>query len=224
MDIFIISLIVSLAILIVLYKFAKGVLRIIGFAFFILMIILAIFTVFIFLDIRDMKNHASERSVELLVKDGRIIAGHYISFDDASELSEDEISSADISYNRGDMDSLRNDTYKVYLMDYSAVAADIDILSIKVAEENVSAMLDSESSQRMRNAIYSALLFSKAAEDPLFLFTEYRKGNIEVYPETALFKFMKYVPSLVIERAKFIVSERKGAALTENGEVQYAKV
>jgi hypothetical protein len=46
-------------------------------------------------------------------------------------------------------------------------------------------------------AMVFAVLFSEAIEKKgtLFIFSEYKKKNIIVYPETAVFKFIKLIPT-----------------------------
>lgn len=41
----------------------------------------------------------------------------------------------------------------------------------------------------------------KGADTGLYLLTEYKKGNIIIYPETAMFKLIKYVPNFVLSKA-----------------------
>lgn len=47
------------------------------------------------------------------------------------------------------------------------------------------------------------LLFGTAMEKqgPLFLFNQYKQGNIIIYPETTLFKLLKIIPSPLLEKA-----------------------
>jgi hypothetical protein len=45
-----------------------------------------------------------------------------------------------------------------------------------------------------RAVMLAALLGLKVSQDPVFLISEYKKGNVVVYPETPVFKAIKLVP------------------------------
>jgi len=46
---------------------------------------------------------------------------------------------------------------------------------------------------------------------PIFIFSEYKKDNILIYPETAVFKFIDMVPRSLIDKVFNFVNERLGA-------------
>ena len=52
----------------------------------------------------------------------------------------------------------------------------------------------------LRGALFGSFFSRAVQEDPLFLFTEYKKGNIIVYKETMLFRILKKVPLILIKR------------------------
>lgn len=209
MDPLIISAIISAIILIILYKFAKGVLRLVGFIFFIFTILLAITAVFVFLDVSDYKSHSKEKSTMLLVKNDIIVAG--ISFSLSSEntlppagISKESLDSFNAALQSKDFEVMKNDSYKLYLIDYGSIADELSFAGEELSEQRISDILDSEQTeQTAKNILLSALVFDKMSEDPMFIFSGYRKNSIIIYPQTAMFLFIKYVPQLVLDKAAF---------------------
>jgi len=58
-------------------------------------------------------------------------------------------------------------------------------------------------------AMLFALLVSSAMEEkgPLLIFEEYKENNIQIYPETTLFKFIKKVPQSLLEKVVKLAGE-----------------
>lgn len=60
--------------------------------------------------------------------------------------------------------------------------------------------------------LFQQLIEEKGTAMGLYLFKEYKKGNIMFYPETAIFRFMKYVPGFMLDKASGIVKSKAGEA------------
>jgi len=47
------------------------------------------------------------------------------------------------------------------------------------------------------------LLFQRLIErqGPIIIFTQYKEGNVIIYPETMMFKFVKRIPNILLDRA-----------------------
>ncbi|MBR9691918.1 hypothetical protein GOV06_03965 [Candidatus Woesearchaeota archaeon] len=46
----------------------------------------------------------------------------------------------------------------------------------------------------LKGALFGAAFAAAMEDNPLFLFEQYKEGNIIIYPETAMFKFLRKVP------------------------------
>ena len=67
-----------------------------------------------------------------------------------------------------------------------------------VARAQIEGSMPSE--QELRTMMFMLLLGAAAEEQgPIFLINEYKAGNIDIYPETILFKFIGMVPESIIE-------------------------
>jgi hypothetical protein len=52
-----------------------------------------------------------------------------------------------------------------------------------------------------------------SSENPLFFFSEFKKGNIVIYPQTSLFKTLKFIPlSLIKDASKKVLGKTKDKA------------
>ncbi|MBD3355397.1 hypothetical protein GF361_05435 [Candidatus Woesearchaeota archaeon] len=74
------------------------------------------------------------------------------------------------------------------------------------AKEDILSQMDIETEAEFKGLIF-AILFSKTMENPLFLFSQHQKENIIVYPETAMFKFIKRMPLSLIDN---LVNVKRG--------------
>ena len=64
-----------------------------------------------------------------------------------------------------------------------------------IKNEDVLSNLKSEDSEE-KSALFGAIVEDNVlgSKNPMFFFSELRKGNIKVYPETAAFKSMEFIP------------------------------
>ena len=60
---------------------------------------------------------------------------------------------------------------------------------------------DEEVSESEKAALFSSILVTNiiTSNNPLFFFSEFKKGNIKIYPETALFRIAKVIPLSMIQ-------------------------
>ncbi len=73
--------------------------------------------------------------------------------------------------------------------------------------------LETREDQEFRDFVF-AVLFSNALQKKgeFFLVNEFRKGNIEIYPETVIFAFLKRVPSGIFNKAMTVAKDKAGKA------------
>ena len=69
----------------------------------------------------------------------------------------------------------------------------------------------------LRAALFSSVFVDYVMKDPLLLFGQYKKGNIRVEPETAVFKFMKFAP---VGLLKTVVGSAFNFAEKKSGELE----
>ena len=121
--------------------------------------------------------------------------------------SVDRVEGDDTELTRADLDKLL--ASETPIDDYIEMQIGIVPASQKAqAREQLLNQIGIESDVEFKGAIFGTL-FTTAGEErgPLFIFEEYKEGNIIVYPETALFKFMKRMP---ISFVKNVIQKKEG--------------
>lgn len=216
------------------------------------LILIGLLSFFLYQDAMDLKeNWPDSQKLLLLDMDGEIIAGVQATFTAEAEpkmLDESELGTVQTSYAADDLESVKADNYKIIIMKFEPMIAEIEAGSLELRdtqlskteaervlradnalEEFTNIIIDKEGLEKRDEIINSigeelgssakvkALMFGllfqqlseeKGAETGLYIFEEYKGGNIIIYPETAIFKFMKYVPQFVLDKAAGIVKTR----------------
>ncbi|MBD3313015.1 hypothetical protein GF345_01075 [Candidatus Woesearchaeota archaeon] len=120
-----------------------------------------------------------------------------VSMDTFDSLAEGEI--ADSGFTKEDaVEALHNDDLRAWLIDKSLEQAEIP----DEYHDRVMQQLEEEipSEQDIRASMFFLLLGGASQESgPAFIIKEFKNGNIEVYPETMLFRFIKIVPESAVD-------------------------
>jgi hypothetical protein len=225
MEGFLISLAISAVIIIILYKFAKGVFKIISTLFFILIVVLLIMTIFVYRDINDLQKHATEKNTFLLLKNNDIVAGFkYSPNTEPESFSSSIVSELSRLYDGKDYESMKTDSYQLHIIKYDALSAPLEISGKTFSKEEINMIFEgNSSSQELKNEVFIFLYAKKIESDQLFFVTGYRSDDIIIYPETSLLKFIKYVPSFIISQAtKYPANE--GSNASEQAKLEYQKI
>jgi hypothetical protein len=100
--------------------------------------------------------------------------------------------------------------YKVWIFSPAVVdglsKTEFNLSGIKVTKEQIKSALLSDnpaqmfgvqvpfSSPEIKMMIFGSVVMQEVMKDPISIFREYKRGGVVVVKETALFKFMRYVP------------------------------
>jgi len=94
---------------------------------------------------------------------------------------------------------------------------EIDIEDETIARDESISVLKSDADTREKADLFEAILTGNilSSRNPLFFFSEFKKDNIVVYPETALFKTVKIIPvSFIKDVGKKMFEKTKEKART----------
>ena len=129
-------------------------------------------------------------------------------------LTVSELEMLNPKFAKKDYDALRGKNYKLIIIKESSVTGSLpDSIEagvaaadegtegaavgaggkMKISSEDVLKQLK-ESGGEERAAMLAALLSLRVNQDPVFIISEYKKDNVIVYPETAVFKAIKLIP------------------------------
>ena len=106
----------------------------------------------------------------------------------------------------------------------SDIDEDIVVDDEKLSKEYVVSYLESGDATSAQKAnMFADILVGNilSSHNPIFFFSEYKKGNIIIYPETALFKTLKFIPTNFIkslgEKAFYTAKEKVSNIVAEEG-------
>lgn len=181
------------------------------------LIIIALLIVGAFYFVSDtadlQKNFAVENKIFLLDMDGRI-AGAFVSGADKQEIST-ELE----QYNKlypNNMDEILGNYYKVIVVHWDAFSGikelDMEVKKLSNAEiknllsaDNPMVVLEEgpfkgmfESGNTLKSVIFSWLFAEENQKTNLIV--QYRKGVVDIYPETTSLKVIKLIPEPILER------------------------
>jgi hypothetical protein len=191
--------------------FAKAIklLFYVGIAIFIL---LAINSFFIYQDLMDLKkNFASEPKQVLLVDDNRVLTGLIIDGQDIDVLENSDLNSLAEYIEDQNYEGALGENYKLMVFDISIVEnmGEKEILGQALNQDEIRETFETGTSEE-KASLFSVLLAEDilSQKNPLFFFSEYKDGNIVVYPETAIFKTVKFIPLDLFKGAAETILEK----------------
>ncbi len=122
----------------------------------------------------------------------------------ADEVEAEEVTFNDLTLKKSDIISVINSENSLDFMidkiveDRGLPADQRGTISSEVANE----FGDSARIKAMAfGLLVSQLFVEKGQESGLFIFQQYKAGNIGIYKETAIFKTMKFIPDFILEKA-----------------------
>jgi len=158
------------------------------------------------------------------------VSGLFLKDKDPHYLDKDELSSYQQNYEQGNLKEIKGEAYKIFIIKSGVFDSVKEVIANdeRLSKEEIFSLLESSTtvndylemkgisidqrgslldslelkdSAQFKGLLFS-LLFGTAVKDngPLFIFSQYKSGNIEIYPETMLFKILNIVPSSLSSR------------------------
>jgi len=195
----IITIIIVVLITVFVWGIFKKLFKLMFYAGVIILLLMAANAYFIYRDFMDLRENFGQSSKEAMLVDGsKVITGIVLeggSFETLSDQQLDEISSGLKNKN---YEEILGDNYKLMILDADIVDDldnEVEVLGQTMSQKEIKKTLESGSSSE-KAALFAALLSKEiiANKNPLFFFSQFKDGNILIYPETALFKTVKLVP------------------------------
>lgn len=206
------SLLVIAAVIVVsaviIFKVAKGVIQAIFLVSAVASIVLAVSAGFIVKDALDFGGKFQTESNMLLFanSEGTALTSGFIMKDKKSEpLSAADVAGLNQFFVKKDYESMLGGSYRLLIAKESALAGFIP-------GKNLSKLPESGSSVERTEAVM-AIYSKRVSADTLFLVTEYKKGNVIIYPETLVFKAVKVLPLLLVKKVAGSLFQKAGQAV-----------
>lgn len=163
-------------------------------------IILIVFGIILAADISDFNRNFRYSSKMILLEDkGRIIAG--VTLDGgAADIPEEDLQKYSEQVNQKNYEEVIGRNYKLMILNIESIEElefkEIAINQTKVKKKDVPAVLRSDAP--IKFDVFGELVKIISA-DQLFIFQQYKKRNLRIYPETLVFKLVKAIPYVLIK-------------------------
>ncbi len=184
----IMAIILSIVVAVAAYRIIHGIFRLVLIAVSVASIILGIAAFFVVMDANEIReNFGSGKSLVVFVDETSAVFAMELRGQNSSKaLNKQEVDEYSKMIGAGDYDSVKNGYYKLI------------VISTGIAGGNETG---SGRDYREETDDFFVSLAAKAFSDPVFFVSEYKKGNIRVYDETAVFKAVKLLPVSLIKSA-----------------------
>lgn len=184
------------------FKLVKSALKAAGIVLSIAFVVFLVCSAVVFVDAMIFKDRfATEGKVFLLEQGNDAVAGLYVS-NVTEPIPQQTLATYSDYLSSADYSGILGDRYKLIIFDTKIVGelGQLDIDNQTFPAGTVSDVFSS-SDEAAKQRFFSFLI-GKSFSMPSFFFEQYRKGNIIIYPETPLFKFVRYIPLSIIKSAE----------------------
>lgn len=194
----IIAIIVFVLVLVFIWGIFKRLLKILFYAGIIIFLLMSANLYFIYQDFKDLRENFSVSEKKVILKDGDEILTGLLLNEDTNLMSNRQLNEFSLNLKNNNYEKILGDSYKLMIFDVEIISNlddEIEIENQIFTREQLVATLKSGNNNE-KAALFSVILTDEilSSRNPLFFFSEFKKGNIIIYPETALFKTVKIIP------------------------------
>jgi hypothetical protein len=197
----------------VILSLIKGVIRIV---FSILTIIMLVMGVSLALDAKEFRERfALEEKKMILIEENDVLAGFTMmsAEEEPTFLTQEQVDAYSASLKEDDLNTILGKSYKLMIMDLDVFEEiNIDMFDIqgqlfskellisvfrsddpgKLIEEELDATYNADDAE-LKGAFFG-LLFNEVMTSPIYFLEKYKEKDILIYPETTIFKVIRFIP------------------------------
>lgn len=197
----ILAIIVFVLVLVFIWGIVKRLVKIMFYAGIVIFLLLAANMFFIFQDFKDFRENFGSAEKKVILKDGNEILTGLLLDEDTNLMTSTQLNDYSSYLRTDDFDKILGDSYKLLIFDIDIISnldTEIDYEDGITTDEAVTILNNGNSQEK--GEVFSILLADEIlSSNPLFFLSEFKKGNIMIYPETAIFKTIKFIPISFIE-------------------------
>lgn len=215
----IISIVAFFLVLVLIWGAFKKIFKLMFYAGIIISLLLAANLYFIYQDFRDLRENLGVSGRKVILKDGDVILTGLLINEETSLMTTEQLSDYSSYLKGNDYEKILGDSYKLMVFDVGIISNLDDKIEIEnriFTKDQLIAKLRSGSNYE-KASLFSVILADEilSPKNPLLFFSEYKAGNIIIYPETALFKTVKIIPiDAFKDAAKSLFAKTKEKAKT----------
>ena len=198
---FTLILIIGLGIVFVILalKIVKIALKLIAVSLIVLVLSTAVFGYFFIKDAQDIASDFSEgRTLILFTESGDIVAGLTKEDNETIVFERGQLDEFEAYYRRGEYTEIAETDKRVFFMEAEEVDEEnktgiiFSFLQKRIPALNISARVAEKVPDRATAQIIINII-DKMRSDPLYIFKAYKEKKLFVYPETFVFKTLRYL-------------------------------
>ncbi|MBI2664872.1 hypothetical protein HYX10_06055 [Candidatus Woesearchaeota archaeon] len=183
--------VMALLAVIVVYRIVKSLLKVLVLALAIGTVLLGAFAFMVVGDYEDIQQRLNtEKNLMMLIDEDKIVTGIIVEGSKTTTADEEQVNSAIEGLKSGEFS---DEYFKVVLFNQS-ITQESRIKQLGIDEELLESGTPDERAQEF------SIIVKETLGDPLFFATQYKKGNIQVFEETATFTALKWIPMKTISK------------------------
>lgn len=223
----ILAIIVFVIVLVFVWGIFKGLFKLLFYAGIIISLLFAANLFFVYQDFTDLRKNfgVSEKKV-ILKKDDKVLTGLIIG-EDTALMTDEQLNGYSSYLKNGNYEKILGESYKLMVFDVDIIKNikdEIVMDSQTITPNEAITILRSKNNNAGEKAgLFSTILSDEilSSRNPLFFFSEFKNGNIMIYPETALFKTIRFIPlSLIEDVGKKIFEKTKSFVAGQYGNIE----
>ena len=199
----IISIIVFVVVLVFIWGVFKKLFKLLFYVGIIISLLMAANLYFIYQDFQDLRENFASSEKKVILKDGDKILTGLLLNEDTNLMTNAQLNEYSSYLIDSDYEKILDDSYKLMIFDVEIISNLDDEIEIEnqifTREQLVTTLKSGNNDEKA--ALFSVILADEilSSRNPLFFLSEFKEGNIMIYPETALFKTIKFIPLSLIE-------------------------
>lgn len=216
-----IPIIITVLVVVFVWTIFKKLFKILFFIGIVLFLIIAGTTYYIYQDIVDLRQNLDGSTKKIMLVDNNKVITGFLLNGEVNLLSDGKLEEYSSHLKEKNYEKILENSYKLMIFNLNIVS-DLNTDEIELEDKTISKQdalsdLKSEKGMQEKADLFGAILTEEvfSPKNPLFLFSEYKKGNIIVYPETAFFKAVKIMPlGFIRDKAEDMFGKAKEKAKT----------
>jgi len=202
--------IIAIIIIVLLAVFAwaifKKLFTILFYVGIILSLIFAVNFFFVFQDFRDLRENFQVSEKKVILKDGDKVLTGLLLNGATIPMTNQQLSEYTSFLEENNYEKILDDSYKLMIFDVDIISnldGEVEYLGKDITGDEAVFILRGSGSKEEKASLFSILLSDEIlnSRNPLFFFSEFKNDNIIIYPKTALFKTIKFIPLTFFENA-----------------------
>lgn len=171
----------------------------------VIFVLLALNLFFVYQDFVDLRKNFGVSEKKVILVDGDKVLTALLLGEEVEPMTSRQMNEFSSYLKDNNYKAILGDSYKLMVFDVGIISnldTDIDDGNKVMSNDDAVMRLRSDvASAEEKAALFSVILADNilSSKNPLFFFSQFKEGNIVIYPETALFKSIKLIPVSFIE-------------------------